>query len=286
MASLKETKIRINSVQNTLKITTAMKLISSAKFHQSQIAVRKVKKYDDKLNDIVHSIFEGREDIEFSFATVRPVKKVALVPFSSDSGLCGSFNSAVFKVTEQIIDEFKRDGVDVVVYPVGNKITTAMLKTRNSVKLDGSKLIDKPSQEKCREFSSVLMNDFKTGEVDKVIFLFHRIKRATKQVLIEENVLPFEIPAHKAVEPNDLLTEPGPLNFLETVFPQYMASKLYTAIFESLVSEHASRMTAMQIATDNANELLKELTVLYNKTRQQAITAEILDLVGGRIRRS
>lgn len=286
MASLKETKNRITSVQNTLKITTAMKLISSAKFHQSQIAVKKVKNYDNKLDDIVHSIFEGREDIEFSFATVRPVKKVALVPFSSDSGLCGSFNSAVLKVTEQIIDEFKKDGVEVVVYPVGNKITTSMLKTKNIVKLDGSKLIDKPSPEKCKVFSSVLMNDFVSGEVDKVIFLFHRIKRATKQVLIEENILPFEIPVHKTVEPNDLLTEPGPLNFLETVFPQYMASKLYTAIFESLVSEHASRMTAMQIATDNANELLKELTVLYNKTRQQAITSEILDLVGGRIRRS
>jgi F-type H+-transporting ATPase subunit gamma len=286
MASLKETKNRITSVQNTLKITTAMKLISSAKFHQSQIAVRKVKNYDDKLNDVVQSIFEGREDIEFSFATERPVKKVALVPFSSDSGLCGSFNSAVLKVTEQIIDDFKKEGIDVVVYPVGNKITTAILKTKNSVKLDGSKLIDKPTLEKCRTFSSILMNDFINGDVDKVIFLFHRIKRATKQVLIEENILPFEIPAHKTVEPNDLLTEPGPLNFLETIFPQYMASKLYSAIFDSLVSEHASRMTAMQIATDNANELLKELTILYNKTRQQAITSEILDLVGGRIRRS
>ena len=286
MGSLKETKNRISSVQNTLKITSAMKLIASAKFHTAQISVRKVQLYDNKLNDLLNSIFEGRDDLEFSFMDERPLKRIALIPFSSDTGLCGSFNSNVLKGTELLIEEYKKKGIEIDLYPVGNKITNALVRASIPVKYDGTKLLDKPSVEKCRIFSQILMNRFKSGEVDKVIFLYHRLKRASKQVLSEETILPFRVKEQiKIVEPQDLLTEPSPLRFLETIFPQFIATRVYSAISESLVSEHAARMTAMQIATDNANDLLKELKILYNKTRQQAITSEILDLVGGRIRR-
>ena len=286
MPSLKETKIRIVSVQNTLKITSAMKLISSAKFHQSQITARKIQNYDHSLIKLVDGIFEGREDLEFVFTEVRPVKRIALVPFSSDTGLCGSFNSNVLKETELLIEKYNKEGKEVIIYPVGGKITNSLTRLAYQIKLDGCKLLEKPSFEKCKDFSTILMKTFAAGEVDQVIFLYHHLIRATKQVLSDETVLPYAIPKHaKEVEPQDLLTEPGPLPFLKSVFPQLMATKIITAISESLVSEHAARMTAMQIATDNANDLLRELTILYNKTRQQAITSEILDIVGGRIRR-
>jgi F-type H+-transporting ATPase subunit gamma len=285
MASLKETKNRILSVQSTLKITSAMKLISSAKFHQAQIAVKKVLNYDQNIVQLVNSIFEGRGNMEFVYAEERQVKRVALVSFSSDTGLCGSFNSNILKVTEQTIDKYKKEGIEVIIYPVGVKITNSMSKTNLPVRFEGSKLLEKPSFDKCKAFSSILMKQFETGEFDKVEFLFHRLKKASKQVLVDETVLPYIPPKHKNIEPQDLLTEPAPLPFLQSIFPQFIATKVYTAISESLVSEHAARMTAMQIATDNANDLLKDLTILYNKTRQQAITSEILDLVGGRIRR-
>jgi len=287
MGSLKETKNRISSVQNTLKITSAMKLIASAKFHQAQISVRKVQNYDNKLIELLKGIFEGRDELEYVFINKRPVKRVALVTFSSDTGLCGSFNSNVLKGTEQFIDNCRKEGKEVFIYPVGTKITHSLVRAAYPIKEDGCKLLDKPTIEKCRNFSDNLMRNFESGEFDKVVFLYHKLKRASKQVLTEETVLPFDVPKHnKLIEPQDLLTEPSPLIFLESLFPQYMATRVFSAISESLVSEHSARMTAMQIATDNANDLLKELRILYNKTRQQAITSEILDLVGGRIRRS
>ena len=261
-------------------------MISSAKFHQSQIAVRKVQNYDKNLIQLVNSIFEGREDMEFVYTTERPVKRVALVPFSSDSGLCGSYNSNVLKEAELQIENFRKEGKEVIIYPVGGKITNSLSKGGYTIMLEGSKLLDKPSMEKCRAFSDIFMKKFISGEFDQVVLLYHRLKRASKQVLVEETVLPYAIQKHKMVEPQDLLTEPAPLQFLEQIFPQFMATRVYSAIFESLVSEHSARMTAMQIATDNANDLLKDLNILYNKTRQQAITTELSDIMGGRIKRS
>jgi len=286
MASLKETKNRIASVQNTLKITSAMKLIASAKFHQAQISVKKVKHYDDKINELLSGIFEGRDEMDFVYMKERPVKKVAIVSISSDTGLCGSFNSNVLKETESLVDKYRKAGFEVVVFPVGNKITHSLQRTDISLDLEGSKLVDKPSVEKCQNFSNILLNRFRNQEFDKIDFLYHKLLRASKQVISNQTVLPYKPDfGNKISEPQDMLTEPGPLKFLDILFPQYMATRVYAAISDSLVSEHAARMTAMQIATDNANELLRELKILYNKTRQQAITSEILDLIGGRIRR-
>lgn len=286
MASLKETKNRIASVQNTLKITSAMKLIASAKFHQAQISVKKVKHYDDKMNELLSSIFEGRDEMEFVYMNERPVKRVAIISISSDTGLCGSFNSNVLKDTELLVGKYKKAGVSVVVFPIGNKITHSLQRTDINLDLEGSKLIDKPSVEKCQNFSNILLEKFKNEEFDKIEFLYHKLLRASKQVITEQTVLPYKPDFNsKVTQPQDLLTEPGPLKFLSLIFPQYMATRVFSAISNSLVSEHAARMTAMQIATDNANELLRELKILYNKTRQQAITSEILDLIGGRIRR-
>lgn len=285
MASLKETKTRIVSVQSTLKITSAMKLISSAKFRQAQVAVKKTENYNKQLSSIVSGIFRGRRDLEFLYTDERPLKRIALVPFSSDSGLCGSFNSNVFREALSIIERYRNDGVEVDIYPVGGKIKKSFSGISNDLRLEGCNLIDKPSMEKCRTFSEIIMNEFASGKVDRVVFLYHRLKSSTRQVLKEDTILPYALPEKKEYEPQDLLIEPDPVHFLEAVFPQYITSKIYTAISESLVSEHAARMTSMQIATDNANDLLRELTILYNKTRQQAITTEILDIVGGRIRK-
>jgi F-type H+-transporting ATPase subunit gamma len=287
MASLRETKNRINSVQNTLKITSAMKLIASAKFHQAQQAVKKVQVYDNNLHGILTGLFEGREALESAFTTVRPLKRIAIVPFSSDTGLCGSYNANVLKEVERLVEDWNRRGVEVVVYPVGEKITHSVLKAGLPTNEEGRHLLDKPTLAKCKAFGSVLMKAFQAGEVDRVDIVYHQLKTVTKQLLTEQTLLPYvPEPSNGTTAPQDLVTEPSPVAFLRLLFPQVMTSHLYLAVSESLASEHAARMTAMQIATDNGNDLLKELTKLYNKTRQQAITNEILDLVGGRARKS
>lgn len=287
MASLRETKHRIVSVQNTLKITSAMKLIASAKFHQAQQAVRKMQVYDNRLHGILTGLFEGRDRLETAYTTVRPVKRVALVPFSSDAGLCGSYNANVFKEVELLVAQWKQKGVEVVLFPVGEKIAHSVIKAGYTVNDAGRRLLDKPSLAKCNAFGTILTQAFLSGEVDQVDLLYHRLKSVTKQLLTERTMLPF-VPETSEVtaSPQDLVTEPSPIAFLQALFPHIISSNVYLAVSESLTSEYAARMTAMQIATDNGNELLRELTKLYNKTRQQAITNEILDLVGGRVRRS
>ncbi|NLE32677.1 MAG: ATP synthase F1 subunit gamma [Bacteroidales bacterium] len=286
MASLRETKNRINSVQNTLKITSAMKLIASAKFHQAQLAVKKVQVYDTNLHGILAGLFEGRDALECAFTTVRPLKRIAIVPFSSDTGLCGSYNANVLKEVERLVEDWNRQGVEVVVYPVGEKITHGALKAGFPTNEAGRRLLDKPSLIKCKAFGNTLMKAFQAGEIDRVDIVYHRLKSVTKQLLTQQTMLPYvPDPSAGVATPQDLVTEPSPLAFLRLLFPQVMTSHLYLAVSESIASEHAARMTAMQIATDNGNELLKELTKLYNKTRQQAITNEILDLVGGRARK-
>jgi F-type H+-transporting ATPase subunit gamma len=263
-----------------------MKLIASAKYMQAQSAIRTIHHYQVNLLDLFEKLFVGREDIDFVFTTQREVKCVALVPFSSDTGLCGAYNSNVFKAAEQFIEREQQEGKEVVLFPVGEKVAHSLSKAGFSTRQEGRFLLDKASMGKCVGFAQVLMNAFKEGEVDQVVFLYHHLKSATRQVLGEEIMLPYQLPKPEpGLTPQDIMTEPSVIPFLHRIFPQVFSTRLYHAVSESLVSEYAARMTAMQIATDNANDLLRELTILYNKTRQQAITSEILDLVGGRIRR-
>lgn len=287
MASLKETKNRINSVQNTLKITSAMKLISSAKFHQAQVAVKKASNYEKSLNDIVSGLFQGRDDDALGVPAKRPVKRIAIVPFSSDTGLCGSFNSNLIRDVELAVSTYRKEGIEVELYPVGEKVAQSLTTQGMKIHEEGRKLLDKTSMAKCKEFAAVLMNAYRSGEVDKVVLLYHHFKSTTRQIITEKNLVPIDRPTCKKTDvvPNEIKTEPNPKAYFRMIYSHVVATNLFMAVSESLVSEHAARMTAMQIATDNGNDLLKELTKIYNKTRQQAITNEILDLVGGRVRR-
>lgn len=286
MASLKETKNRIVSVQNTLKITSAMKLISSAKFHQAQVAVKKTLTYEERLNTILQGLFQGRDDEALGIPPERPVKRIAIVPFSSDTGLCGSFNSNLIRDVELTIEKYRKEGIEVELYPVGEKIAQSLVSQKFTINEDGRKLLDKWSMAKCKSFASVLMNEYRSGSVDKVVVLYHHFKSTARQIITEKCLIPIERPVTEQTEliPHEIKTEPNPKAYFRMIYSHVVATNLYMAVSESLVSEHAARMTAMQIATDNGNDLLKELTKIYNKTRQQAITNEILDLVGGRVR--
>lgn len=286
MSSLKETKNRIASVQNTLKITSAMKLISSAKFHQAQIAVKKACAYEQSLNTMIKGLYQGRDDEALGIPPERPIKRIAIIPFSSDTGLCGSFNSNLIREVEVTMERYRKEGIEVDVYPIGEKVAQSLINQGFTIHEEGRKLLDKYSLTKCKEFAAVLLNAYRAGEVDKVVLLFHHFRSTTRQIITQKNLIPIDRPKSKQTDlvPQEIKTEPNPKAYFRMIYTHVVATNLFMAVTDSLVSEHAARMTAMQIATDNGNDLLKELTILYNKTRQQAITNEILDLVGGRIR--
>ena len=289
MASLKEVKGRIATVNNTRKITSAMKMVASAKLHKAQGAITNMLPYERRLHGLLTNLLGGSEVLVWN--TPREVKRVALVVFSSNSSLCGGFNANVIKHATQWLDEHQALGKDnILIYPVGKKVADALSKMGYAIQGNFQHLADKPSFAEAAELAQGLMNLFTRGEVDRVELLYNHFKSTASQILTREVYLPMasevchpERSEGSRVLPQevDYILEPSREELLATLLPKVLRMKLYTVLLASHASEHAARTMAMQIATDNADDLLQELTLMYNKTRQQAITNELLDIVGG-----
>ncbi len=286
MASLKEIKGRINSVKSTQKITSAMKMVASAKLHRAQAAINNMLPYERKLTEIL-SAFLGAESAEKSihspYTEQRDVKRVAIIAFSSNSSLCGAFNSNVTARLASVVESYSElSQEDVLVYPIGKKIAESARKKGLNVQGDYEELADKPSFAECNVIAYDLMKQFAEGRIDKVEMVYHHLRTTSTQVLQTETYLPISLEEMKRdVEAVDYIVEPSGEELLATLVPQAIALKLFTALLDSNASEHSARMLAMQVATDNATDLLQDLTLMYNKSRQQAITNELLDIVGG-----
>ena len=282
MASLKEVKGRIATVNNTRKITSAMKMVASAKLHKAQGAITNMLPYERRLHGLLTNLLGGSEVLVWN--TPREVKRVALVVFSSNSSLCGGFNANVIKHTTQWLDEHQALGKDnILLYPVGKKVADALSKMGYAIQGNFQHLADKPSFAEAAELAQGLMNLFTRGEVDRVELLYNHFKSTASQILTREVYLPMQTSGNtmEGKEDMDYILEPSREELLATLLPKVLRMKLYTVTLDSNASEHAARTMAMQIATDNADDLLQELTLMYNKTRQQAITNELLDIVGG-----
>ena len=282
MASLKEVKGRIATVNNTRKITSAMKMVASAKLHKAQGAITNMLPYERRLHGLLTNLLGGSEVLVWN--TPREVKRVALVVFSSNSSLCGGFNANVIKHATQWLDEHQALGKDnILIYPVGKKVADALSKMGYVIQGNFQHLADKPSFAEAAELAQGLMNLFTRGEVDRVELLYNHFKSTASQILIREVYLPMQTSGNtiEGKEDMDYILEPSCEELLATLLPKVLRMKLYTVLLDSNASEHAARTMAMQIATDNADDLLQELTLMYNKTRQQAITNELLDIVGG-----
>ena len=282
MASLKEVKGRIATVNNTRKITSAMKMVASAKLHKAQGAITNMLPYERRLHGLLTNLLGGSEVLVWN--TPREVKRVALVVFSSNSSLCGGFNANVIKHATQWLDEHQALGKDnILIYPVGKKVAGALSKMGYAIQGNFQHLADKPSFAEAAELAQGLMNLFTSGEVDKVELLYNHFKNTASQILTREVYLPMQTSGNtmEGKEDMDYILEPSREELLATLLPKVLRMKLYTVLLDSNASEHAARTMAMQIATDNADDLLQELTLMYNKTRQQAITNELLDIVGG-----
>ena len=287
MASLKEVKTRINSVQSTRKITSAMKMVASAKLHKAQGAIENMLPYQRKLNKILTNFLSADLPVESPFCAERPVKRIAIVAFSSNSSLCGAFNANVLKMFLQTVGEYRELGQDnILIYPVGKKIEEAVKKLGFFPQGSYQRLADKPSYDEAAALARLLMELFLEKNIDRVEFIYHHFRSMGIQELLRERYLPIDLSAvqnedGKTGMVNDYIIEPSAAQLIADLIPQVLSQKIFTAALDSNASEHAARTLAMQIATDNANELIQELTKQYNKTRQQAITNELLDIVGG-----
>lgn len=323
MPSLKEIKTRIASVESTRKITSAMKMVASSKLHHAQVAIQNMLPYENLLEHILKSFLISTPDAENRLSIARNrVKRVALVVYSSNSSLCGGFNNNVIRMMLQTIEEYKAQGVEnIVVYPIGRKVSEKVSKLGLTSGGDFSELAEKPDAEKCRDIADELTSKYEKHEFDKVELIYHHFKSAGSQVLTRRTFLPIDLSTEnigmyndrdlssneataKAQEylrekgrvkqrettenvplNDDFIVEPDMASVLSTLIPQLLNLMIYTALLDSNASEHAARMVSMQTATDNANELLRELNLQYNKSRQSAITNELLDIVGGSVNR-
>ena len=295
MASLKEVKTRINSVKSTRKITSAMKMVASAKLHKAQGAIENMLPYERKLNKILTNFLSADLPVESPYIKAREVKRVAIVAFSSNTSLCGAFNANVIKMLLQTVGEFRTLGQDnILIFPVGKKVDEAVKRLGFEPQETSPTLSDKPSYQEASELAHRLMEMYVSGEIDRVELIYHHFKSMGVQILLRETYLPIDLTRvvdeeEKQKEEevqggeiaNDYIIEPSAEELIANLIPTVLSQKLFTAAVVSNASEHAARTLAMQVATDNANELIQDLTKQYNKSRQQAITNELLDIVGG-----
>ena len=304
MPSLKEIKGRIGSVQSTLKITSAMKLVASAKLRKAQQTIEGMRPYERKLQGMLDHLVASGAKLSGEY-TRTPAEgagklRIALVAFASNSSLCGAFNANAVRLTLETIRSY--GDADVTVYSIGRKMADSMRKAGHPSPADYQKLADKPSYAPAAELAEKLMADFLAGRLDRIDLVYNHFVSSGKQVPVRETLLPMgEIPGQARNEDEsaptaspgtpslipgltrdlDYILEPSASALLADLLPKSLRLKFYTALLDSNASEHAARTVAMQTATDNGEDLLQELTLQYNKSRQQKITSEILDLAGG-----
>ena len=291
MPSLKEIKGRIGSVQSTLKITSAMKLVASAKLRKAQQTIEGMRPYERKLQGMLDHLVASGAQLGGEYTRTpaagpdAPTQRVALVAFASNSSLCGAFNANAVRLALETVRSYGE--ADVTVYSVGRKMADAMRKAGYPSPADYQKLDDKPSYAPAAELAEKLMDDFLSGRLDRIDLVYNHFVSSGKQVPVRETLLPMtpviSSGAEGGVEKSaiDYILEPSASALLADLLPKSLRLKFYTALLDSNASEHAARTVAMQTATDNGEDLLQELTLQYNKSRQQKITSEILDLAGG-----
>lgn len=290
MASLKEIKNRIGSVKSTKKITSAMKMIASSKLHKAQNAINNFLPYQQKLDSILTNLLSSDTSYDSPFIQKRETQRVAIVVFASNSSLAGAYNSNVIKDFNAIYykEQQKLGRENVLIYPIGKKIADAVRKQGLKAEGDYREMADKPTYQAIQDLAKELIKKFVDKEIDNVLLIYHHFISTGSQKLLNVPFLPFILEGNtddNASTSNsvqaDYILEPSKEEILENLIPTVLYARLYAALLDANASEHAARTVAMQIASDNADELIQDLTIQYNKTRQQAVTNELLDIIGG-----
>lgn len=289
MGSLKEVRLRIASVSSTRKITSAMKMVSSAKLKKAQNAIQNFLPYQEALAMMLKRFLAAESSFATPLSQVREIKRVAIVAISSNSSLCGAFNSNIIKELQQVVSSYPElSKSDFTVYPIGKKVAEGALKSGLHIaEADLSGLTEAPLYVEVCKLSDRLVDGFQQREYDEVVLIFNHFKSAGVQQLTRKSYLPLLLDT--AVDTSlvsdraevDYLVEPGRVELLSALVPKVVRLELYSTLLDSIAAEHAARTTSMQIATENADDLVRELTLQYNKARQSAITNEIIEVTSG-----
>jgi len=290
MANLKEVRIRIDSVKSTMQITSAMKMVSASKLRKAQNSIVNLRPYATKLTEIMQNISSGMdESSESTYTEVRNVEKVLIIAVASNRGLCGPFNANIAKMVLSRLNtiyatEYRTGNVEILT--IGKKVFDFLKSRKISVNYRKDELLDNLSFEEILPIAEGLMEDFSLKKYDKIEIIYNQFKNAAVQILTTEQFLPIAPPKPKKdAKPvklkADFIFEPSKEDIVQELIPKSLKIQLYKAVLDSVASEHGARMTAMHKATDNAEDLLKNLKLSYNKARQSAITNEILEIVSG-----
>lgn len=288
MANLKDIRVRINSVRTTRQVTSAMKMVSAAKFKKAQDDVDHVRVFSSKLLAIATHLGGSVANVEERFAGFRQQTKgrILLVSVASNKGLAGAFNANVIKETERLLridlaSDYQQGLVDVL--PIGKQVQKALTSHGIATIGNHNDLLDALCQSAAYDISQAMLADFLRGKYRKVLVVFNKFINAAQQQITTQQLLPLQLPAASAAAAQyaDYIVEPSAAEALEALVPQVTSALFYATMIESAASEHGARMTAMHKATDNATELLSELQLQYNKARQGAITGELIEIVSG-----
>ncbi len=284
--ALKEVRNRIKSVQSTQQITKAMKMVSAAKLRRAQDAITQMRPYAQKLQEVLSNIVSNTEgDVTVSLAAQRPVEKVLIILITSDRGLCGGYNSNLIKLAKQVIAEkYSRQSEkgNVQILPIGKKGYEHFSKNKFTVIDKYWDIFTGLSFERVQAAAQYAMTAFDNKEFDAIELVYSEFKNAATQVYVDEQFLPVKKIEPKAGQKKaDFIFEPGKETLIAELMPKILNTQLFKAVLDANASEHGARMTAMDKASENANELLKSLKISYNRARQAAITTELTEIVSG-----
>jgi len=280
MANLKEIRNRITSIGSTMQITSAMKMVSAAKLKKAQDAITAMRPYSNKLTELIQNLSANLDsEVGGAYAKQREVKKILLVVITSNRGLCGAFNSSIYKKSLELIQNTYA-GKKVDILAIGKKGNDLLSKEHNVVS-NKSEVFDNLSFDTAAEIANHLMELFSDETYDKIELVYNKFKNAATQIITHEQFLPIVPLVDKKNTNVDYLFEPSKIEIVQGLIPKSLKTQIFKAIRDSFAAEHGARMTAMHKATDNATELRDDLLLMYNKARQAAITSEILEIVGG-----
>lgn len=280
MANLKELRNRIQSVGSTMQITSAMKMVSAAKLKKAQDAINQMRPYAEKLSELLSGLNASLDQSESVYGNQRPLRRVLMIPITSNRGLCGAFNANIIRQTRREAAAYQQNGVEVTLVTIGKKGNDILQKTF-AVEADHSSIFNNINFNDVAEVAEFAMNAFANGTYDKVQILYNHFKNAGYQVALIETMLPIAPVDGDNTSASEYIFEPEKEAIVADLIPKSLKTQLFKAVLDSNASEHGARMTAMHKATDNANELSRLLKLDYNKARQAAITNEILEIVGG-----
>jgi F-type H+-transporting ATPase subunit gamma len=287
MASLKEVRARIASVTSTRKITSAMRMVAAAKLRRAQDAITGYLPYEEKLTTMLSDLLAfSSGELSIPLSNKREVKRLAIVVISSNGSLCGAFNSNAIKKLDEVLAKYPTlDFKYIRIYALGKKVSDASAKRRLNVQGNYQPLVDKPDYDQVADLANELMDLFLKKEIDAVELIYNHFKNAAVQQIRAEKLLPLKPEVKKSVQSGsyllDYILEPDAQYLVSHLVPKAVRNKLFSALLDSVAGEFGARTTAMQTATDNAGEMIQELKLKYNKARQEAITKEIIDIVGG-----